>query len=50
LSLSTKDLRQKLKGVVHRLIEARRRNAVQRRARRNQELLDAAADKRDRER
>jgi hypothetical protein len=40
-SLSGKELRLKIMGFARGLIESRRRNAARRRARRNQQLLDA---------
>jgi len=40
-SLSGKQLRLKVMAFARGLIEARRRNAARRRARRNQQLLDA---------
>jgi hypothetical protein len=42
LSLSGKELRLKVMGFARGLIEARRRSATRRRARRNQQLLDAS--------
>jgi hypothetical protein len=41
MSLSGKQLRLKIMEFARGLIEARRRNAARRRARRNQQLLDA---------
>jgi len=47
-SLSGRQLRLKIMGLARGLIEARRRDAARRRARRNQQLLDAR-HKRDEE-
>ena len=41
MSLTGKELRTKIMAFARGLIEARRRNAARRRARRNQQLLDA---------
>jgi hypothetical protein len=41
-SLSGKELRLRVMGLARGLIEARRRSAARRRARRNQQLLDAS--------
>jgi len=46
-SLNGNELRRKVKDVVRRLIENRRRNAAHRRARRNQQLLDASRKRDD---
>jgi hypothetical protein len=49
VSLSGKELRLKVIGLARGLIEARRRSATRRRARRNQQLLDASYKRDDSE-